>query len=52
MQIAPNGEGTKTMITDAKDFGRALRKRRQELDYMQAHISACSGFSVSFISDL
>ena len=47
LQIAPNGEGMKAMITDAKDFGRALRKRRQELGYTQAYASACSGFSVS-----
>ena len=40
------------MITDAKAFGQALRKRRQELGYTQAYVSACSGFSVSFISDL
>ena len=40
------------MITDAKAFGQALRRRRQELGYTQAYVSACSGFSVSFISDL
>ena len=42
----------RAMITNAKDFGQALRKRRQELGYTQAYVSACSGFSVSFISDL
>jgi transcriptional regulator with XRE-family HTH domain len=47
-----NGERMRAMITNAKDFGQALRKRRQELGYMQAYVSACSGFSVSFISDL
>ena len=40
------------MITDAKSFGEALRKRRQELGYTQAFLSEFSGFSVSFISDL
>jgi transcriptional regulator with XRE-family HTH domain len=47
-----NGERMRAMITNAKDFGQALRKRRQELGYTQAYVSACSGFSVSFISDL
>ena len=40
------------MITDAKSFGKALRKRRKELGYTQAFLSEFSGFSVSFISDL
>ena len=40
------------MITDAKSFGEALRKRRRELGYTQAFFSEFSGFSVSFISDL
>lgn len=40
------------MITDAKAFGQALRKRRLELGYTQAYVSEASGFSVSFISDL
>ena len=40
------------MITDAKSFGEALRKRRKELGYTQAFLSEFSGFSVSFISDL
>lgn len=50
--ITPNGERMNDMITDAKEFGQELRKRRQELGYTQAYVSACSGFSVSFISDL
>ena len=40
------------MITDAKSFGEALRKRRKELGYTQTFLSEFSGFSVSFISDL
>ena len=40
------------VITDAKSFGEALRKRRKELGYTQAFLSEFSGFSVSFISDL
>lgn len=40
------------MITDAKSFGEALRKRRKELGYTQAFLSEFSGLSVSFISDL
>ena len=40
------------MITDAKDFGEALRRRRKELGYTQAFLSEFSGFSVTFISDL
>ena len=40
------------MITDAKSFGEALRRRRKELGYTQAFLSEFSGFSVSFISDL
>lgn len=40
------------MITDAADFGRAIRQRRKELGYTQAYLSEFSGFSVSFISDL
>lgn len=40
------------MVTDAKDFGKMIRKRRKELGYTQAYLSEFSGFSVSFISDL
>ena len=40
------------MISDAQAFGAALRNRRKSLGYTQAFLSAFSGFSVSFISDL
>lgn len=40
------------MITDAKDFGMAIRTRRRELGFTQAFLSEFSGFSVTFISDL
>lgn len=40
------------MITDAKTFGLAIRKRRKELGYTQAYLSDFCGFSISFISDL
>ncbi|MBQ6323090.1 MAG: helix-turn-helix transcriptional regulator [Lachnospiraceae bacterium] len=40
------------VITDARDFGEALRRRRKELGYTQAFLSEFSGFSVTFISDL
>lgn len=40
------------MITDAKEFGAALRQRRKDLGYTQAFLSEFSGFSVTFISDL
>ena len=40
------------MITDAKEFGETLRRRRRELGYTQAFLSEVSGFSVTFISDL
>ena len=40
------------MITDAKEFGAALRRRRRNLGYTQAFLSEFSGFSVTFISDL
>ena len=40
------------MITNAKEFGAALRHRRKELGYTQAFLSEFSGFSVTFISDL
>ena len=43
---------TTMMITDAKSFGQAIRKRRRELGYTQAFLSEFSGFSVTFISDL
>ena len=40
------------MVTDAKEFGAAIRRRRKELGYTQAFLSDFSGFSVTFISDL
>ena len=39
-------------ITESKEFGAALRRRRKELNYTQAGVSEITGFSVSFISDL
>ena len=39
-------------ITDAKLYGKAIRKRRKELGYTQAYLAEFTGFSVSFISDL
>ena len=40
------------VITDPKQFGAALKKRRKELGYTQRYISEFTGFSISFISDL
>ena len=40
------------IISDARSFGEAIRKRRKELKYTQAFLSEFSGFSVSFLSDL
>ena len=40
------------MITDAKEFGEALRRRRKNLGYTQAFLSEFCGLSVTFISDL
>lgn len=40
------------LVTDAKTFGLALKRRRKELNYTQAYLSEYTGFSVSFISDL
>ncbi len=39
-------------ISNARQFGEALRKRRKELKYTQAFLAEFSGFSVSFLSDL
>ena len=39
-------------ISNARDFGEALRKQRKELGYTQAFLARFTGFSVSFISDL
>ena len=40
------------IITNAKEFGCAIRKRRNELHYTQVFLADFSGLSVSFISDL
>lgn len=40
------------MITDALSFGAALRERRKQRGYTQADLSAATGVSVSFLSDL
>ena len=42
----------KVKISDAADFGRAIRRRRKELGYTQGYLSEATGLSVSFISDL
>jgi len=39
-------------ITDTKQFGNALRRRRRSLGYTQTFLSEFSGLSVTFISDL
>lgn len=40
------------IVTDAKSFGKAIRKRRKQLGYTQAYLSEFTGMSVSFLSDL
>ena len=42
----------KMNITNAKEFGKAIRERRKALHYTQAYLSEYTGFSASFISDL
>ena len=39
-------------ITDSKDLGLYIRKRRKGLNYTQLFLSEFSGLSVSFISDV
>ena len=39
-------------ITDVKEFGQAIRKRRKGLSYTQSFLAEFTGLSVSFISDL
>jgi transcriptional regulator with XRE-family HTH domain len=39
-------------ISDAKDFGKAIKTRRKELGYTQSYVSEVTGYSVSFISEL
>ena len=41
-----------TYIRDAKEFDKEIRERRKALKYTQAYLSAFTGFSTSFISDL
>lgn len=44
--------GENMKITDAKEFGKAIRDRRKELNYTQGYISEITGYSISFISNL
>ncbi|MCQ2358867.1 MAG: helix-turn-helix transcriptional regulator [Phascolarctobacterium sp.] len=39
-------------ITDIKDLGELIKKRRKDLGYTQADISDYTGLSISFISDV
>ena len=39
-------------ITDVKEFGQAVRKKRKSLSYTQSFLAEFTGLSVSFISDL
>lgn len=39
-------------FTDTKEFGKIIREIRKNLHYTQGDVSAMSGLSVSFISDL
>ena len=39
-------------ITNVKEFGLAIKKRRKELGYTQKYICEVSGISASFMSDL
>jgi transcriptional regulator with XRE-family HTH domain len=39
-------------ISNAKEFGEEIRRRRKNLNYTQQFLSDFTGFSVSFISDL
>ena len=39
-------------VSDTAAFGQVLRKRRKKLRYTQGFLSECTGFSVSFISDV
>ena len=40
------------IVTDAKSFGDAIKRRRKELKITQAYLSEFSGVSTSFLSDL
>ena len=39
-------------INSSKEFGEFLRARRKELGYTQSYLSALTGLSISFISDV
>ncbi len=39
-------------MNDMIAFGRAIKTRRKELGYTQAHFSECTGLSASFLSNL
>ena len=39
-------------ISNARQFGEALRKRRKELKYTQAFLADYAGVSASFLSEL
>ena len=39
-------------INDASEFGKAIRKRRKELNYTQRDLSEFTGFSISYLSEL
>lgn len=39
-------------ITDAKSFGKAIRKRRKELGYTQTELAGYCGCSTPFLSAL
>lgn len=39
-------------ITNPKDFGEAVRKKRKSMSYTQGYLADVTGLSVSFISDL
>lgn len=39
-------------LSNAEDFGMAVKLRRKQLGYTQTYISDVTGFSTSFISDL
>ena len=38
-------------ITDSKEFGEAVRKKRKSMSYTQGYLADVTGLSVSFISD-
>ena len=40
------------LISNSIDFGRSIRERRKSLGYTQQQLSAFTGLSVSFLSDL